>query len=394
MLIDQSKLPFVFVLDISHVNPCCSKKIGQKSSVDSDSLRSPTSPLDFRLFSNLSNPFGFKSISSAETESGRQNKFVSSEVGLGIINSIVVDDCGTTSEPRDSNWRKNVIFGPQIKTKISKSSNHYIKYLGSSLKSYSLPSNYTISSLSKAKIPSSNSGAIDNICGNGEFSALESEPPFENNASFLSNAASFSSSGIDLTQNSDPSTENFPLESNNTIFPMINNSPQRENSLPIKSCSLPITIGSSNAYVGSLTAREIELSEDYTCIISHGPNPKTTHIFGDCILECHTDENIGSSTIEEPGIESSPLGSCPEGFDHGVVDANLQICYSCKKVLKEEHDIYLCRDGKAFCSSQCSSEEIFGEHKLNKTSKDDSESSAGSSYHEEDLFIMGLPFAL
>lgn len=366
--------------------------LGSKGSVDSDSLRSPTSPLDFRLFSNLSNPFGFKSTSTTETENGRQNKFVSSEVGLGIINSIVVDDCGTTSEARDSNRRKNVIFGPQIKTKISKSSNHYIKSLGSSLKSYSLPSNYTISSLSKAKIPSSNSGAIDSVCGNGEFSALESEP-LENNASFLSNAGSFSSLGIDLTQNSDPSAEIFPLESSNTIFPMINNSPRRVNSLPIKSCSLPITIGSSNAYVGSLTAREIELSEDYTCIISHGPNPKTTHIFGDCILECHTDENIDSSTMEKPGIESSPLGNCPEGFGCGVVDANLQICYSCKKVLKEEHDIYLCRDGKAFCSSQCSSHEIFGGDKINKTSKDDSESSAASSYHE-DLFIMGLPFAL
>ncbi|XP_038901591.1 FCS-Like Zinc finger 10-like [Benincasa hispida] len=362
--------------------------LGSKGSVDSDSLRSPTSPLDFRLFSNLSNPFGFKSISSPETESGRQNKFVSGEVGLGIINSIVVDDCETASEARDSNRRKNVIFGPQIKTKISKSSNHYIKSLGSSLKSYSLPSNYTISSLSKAKIPSSNSEAIDSVCGNGEFSALESEP-FENNASFLSNAGSFSSSGIDLTQNSDPSAENFPLKSSNTIFPMINNSPQRENSLPIKSCSLPITIGPSTAYVGSLTAREIELSEDYTCIISHGPNPKTTHIFGDCILECHTDENIDSSTMEEPGIESS----LAEGFGCGVVDANLRICYSCKKVLKEEHDIYLCRDGKVFCSSQCSSQEIFGEDKINKTSKDDSESSAASSYHE-DLFIMGLPFAL
>ncbi|KAG6581903.1 Protein MARD1 [Cucurbita argyrosperma subsp. argyrosperma] len=366
--------------------------LGSKGSVDSDSLRSPTSPLDFRLFTNLSNPFGFKSLSSAETESGRQSKFFSSEVGLGIINSIAVDDNGPTSEARDSNRRKNVIFGPQIKTKISKSSNHYTKSLGSSLKSYSLPSNYTISSLSKAKIPSSSSGAINSVCGNGELSALVSEP-FENNASFFSNASSFSSSGIVLTQDSDPSDENFQLESSNSSFQVINSSPQRENSLPIKSCSLPITIGASNAYVGSLTAREIELSEDYTCIISHGPNPKTTRIFGDCILECHTDENIDSSKMEEPGIESSPLGSFSEGFDRGVVDANVQICYSCKKVLKEEHDIYLCRDGKAFCSSKCSSEEIFAEDKIDKTSKDDSESSAASSYHE-DLFMMGLPFAL
>jgi hypothetical protein len=30
---------------------------------------------------------------------------------------------------------------------------------------------------------------------------------------------------------------------------------------------------------------EVEQSEDYTCIIAHGSHPKTTRIFGDCILE-------------------------------------------------------------------------------------------------------------
>ncbi|CAI0629581.1 unnamed protein product [Linum tenue] len=31
----------------------------------------------------------------------------------------------------------------------------------------------------------------------------------------------------------------------------------------------------------------MELSEDYTCVISHGPIPKTTHIFefDDCIVD-------------------------------------------------------------------------------------------------------------
>ncbi|CAH2068016.1 unnamed protein product [Thlaspi arvense] len=39
-----------------------------------------------------------------------------------------------------------------------------------------------------------------------------------------------------------------------------------------------------------IPTREMALSEDYTCIISHGPNPKTTHIFGDCILDCDPKE--------------------------------------------------------------------------------------------------------
>uniref|UniRef100_A0A0A9G8L9 Uncharacterized protein n=1 Tax=Arundo donax TaxID=35708 RepID=A0A0A9G8L9_ARUDO len=31
---------------------------------------------------------------------------------------------------------------------------------------------------------------------------------------------------------------------------------------------------------------EMEPSEeDYTCIISRGPNPRTVHIFGDCVVE-------------------------------------------------------------------------------------------------------------
>ncbi|OAY49747.1 hypothetical protein MANES_05G079800v8 [Manihot esculenta] len=30
---------------------------------------------------------------------------------------------------------------------------------------------------------------------------------------------------------------------------------------------------------------EIELSEDYTCVMSYGPNPKTIHIFDNCVLE-------------------------------------------------------------------------------------------------------------
>ncbi|KAJ1692005.1 hypothetical protein LUZ63_016160 [Rhynchospora breviuscula] len=29
---------------------------------------------------------------------------------------------------------------------------------------------------------------------------------------------------------------------------------------------------------------ETDLSEEYTCVISHGPNPTTTHIFDDCVI--------------------------------------------------------------------------------------------------------------
>ncbi|XP_055811829.1 FCS-Like Zinc finger 8-like [Solanum dulcamara] len=35
----------------------------------------------------------------------------------------------------------------------------------------------------------------------------------------------------------------------------------------------------------SLSLKEMESSEDYTCVITHGPNPKTTHIFDNCVVQ-------------------------------------------------------------------------------------------------------------
>lgn len=42
---------------------------------------------------------------------------------------------------------------------------------------------------------------------------------------------------------------------------------------------------SPHELAAGLTLTEMELSEDYTCVITHGPNPKTTHIFDDCVVE-------------------------------------------------------------------------------------------------------------
>ncbi|XP_020591701.1 protein MARD1-like [Phalaenopsis equestris] len=38
-------------------------------------------------------------------------------------------------------------------------------------------------------------------------------------------------------------------------------------------------------FTGRLSPKEMELSEDYTCVISYGPNPKKTHIFDNCVVE-------------------------------------------------------------------------------------------------------------
>jgi hypothetical protein len=53
----------------------------------------------------------------------------------------------------------------------------------------------------------------------------------------------------------------------------------------------------------SLSMSEIELSEEYTCVISHGPNPRTTHIYDNCIVQtstgCCSDEYDFSKNLEE-----------------------------------------------------------------------------------------------
>jgi len=72
--------------------------------------------------------------------------------------------------------------------------------------------------------------------------------------------------------------------------------------------SLPASIGGPRRYVGSVSATEAEQSEDYTCIIAHGPNPKTTRIFGDCILEpCTLGDGVDAMEVKE-GAESAPVG--------------------------------------------------------------------------------------
>lgn len=114
-----------------------------------------------------------------------------------------------------------------------------------------------------------------------------------------------------------------------------------EHDSPRRSSSSPVDIISSQAYSRSLSAREMALSEDYTCIISHGPNPKTTHIFGDCILDCDPKELGSKDETEKPegddddsftdnhihmhGEASSAAGAAGKESDKGGVEDCLEI---------------------------------------------------------------------
>ncbi|KAG0465458.1 hypothetical protein HPP92_019622 [Vanilla planifolia] len=163
-----------------------------KGSPESDSTKSPTSPLDFRLFTSLGS-FLFRSPRSP----GRS--WDCSRVGLGLVDSLGGETCPGLSENR------NLLLGSQkrILTQNDVSSNQ---------------------------------------------------------------VSSFSATAASRKHFVDPE---------------------------------PIS-----GVLGSLPPREIELSEDYTCIISHGPNPKTTHIFGNCILE--------SCVIKPPAIEGGRTHSFPQ----------------------------------------------------------------------------------
>lgn len=82
---------------------------------------------------------------------------------------------------------------------------------------------------------------------------------------------------------------------------------------------------------------EMELSEDYTCVISRGPKPRTTHIFDNCIVESY-------HTLSDQSSSGS------ENF--------LSFCYTCRKNLEQKIDIYIYRGEKAFCSQECRYQEM------------------------------------
>ncbi|RLN00912.1 uncharacterized protein C2845_PM06G05410 [Panicum miliaceum] len=147
--------------------------------------------------------------------------------------------------------------------------------------------------------------------------------------------------------------------------------------------SLPASIGGPRRYIRSVSATEVEQSEDYTCIIAHGPNPKTTRIFGDCILEPCTVESMDTMEVKE-GAESYWLVKC---FDDGEVGEEFQSsCVSCKKKL-DGNDSCIYRGEKAFCSGNCRDNEILPEEDENSAAISSLSSAGSSSSFNDDIFM-------
>ncbi|XP_020594592.1 protein MARD1-like [Phalaenopsis equestris] len=83
-----------------------------------------------------------------------------------------------------------------------------------------------------------------------------------------------------------------------------------------------------------LSATEMEKSEDYTRVISHGPNPRTTHIFDTWIME-----NCGN------GFNSlrKEIRISMDGASGDSSNDFLAFCNACKKNLGEGDDIFMFR---------------------------------------------------
>lgn len=157
--------------------------------------------------------------------------------------------------------------------------------------------------------------------------------------------------------------------------------------------SLPASIaggGGRRRFVGSVSASEVEQSEDYTCIIARGPNPKTTHIFGDCILEPQDVE--AAVEVNDGAAKSYLVVKCATETAADAGEDFLSSCFTCKKKL-EGNDIYIYRGEKAFCSAECRDQEIMIEEEAeNNITSIGSPRSSCSSLHE-DIFMAGMMVA-
>uniref|UniRef100_A0A0D9WDG3 FLZ-type domain-containing protein n=1 Tax=Leersia perrieri TaxID=77586 RepID=A0A0D9WDG3_9ORYZ len=137
--------------------------------------------------------------------------------------------------------------------------------------------------------------------------------------------------------------------------------------------SLPATIGCPPAaarYIGSVSATEVEQSEDYTRIIARGPNPKTTHIFGDCILEpCTESYWLVKLSGDEP---------------------RRRFCEFCNMKKLDDSDLSFYRGEKVFCSGDCRGQAILTEDEESNTAVSPVSIGSSSSFSEDDVFMAGM----
>lgn len=97
--------------------------------------------------------------------------------------------------------------------------------------------------------------------------------------------------------------------------------------------SLVALYPSSPAQRTLIPRSEMAQSEDYTRVILHGPNPKTTHIFEDCIIESGSSESADHENWN---------GSCGDKFSSPVNDLS-SFSNGCRKRTNTREEIFMDR---------------------------------------------------
>ncbi|CAH2062984.1 unnamed protein product [Thlaspi arvense] len=95
----------------------------------------------------------------------------------------------------------------------------------------------------------------------------------------------------------------------------------------------------------ALAVSEIDQTEDYTRVTSHGPNPTVTHIFDNSVFVEATPCSVTVPLLVPVETKQKDIHF-------------LSYCYTCNKNLDHKQDIYIYRGEKGFCSSECRYQEM------------------------------------
>ncbi|XP_057722594.1 FCS-Like Zinc finger 8-like isoform X2 [Arachis stenosperma] len=114
----------------------------------------------------------------------------------------------------------------------------------------------------------------------------------------------------------------------------------------------PLLPEGERVFKGCVSASELELMElfeDYTCMICHCPNPRNTHIFGNCIIQ--------STPSVSPKLDASTRYP-----SHSF----LTVCFLCNKNFGHGKNIYMYRGERSFCNNECRYQGMLLEEEINK----------------------------
>ncbi|KAI5393914.1 hypothetical protein KIW84_060858 [Lathyrus oleraceus] len=310
--------------------------------MDSDSLRSPTSPLDVTLLSNRGNP-----LRTISPDQGQKRGWDCTKVGLSIIDSL--DDC--------SKFSRNVLLSSEFSKGSSLSPNHSPQMITK------VPNvNHCLDSVKASKSLPKDFFKLPYTRNSSVFRKGESNVVFEIGETLVEHELPFGKSmscSLDCYG---------PIKDYNF-----------DDSKPVSSrpCFIGENMNPNMLLPMSLSASEIENSEDYTCVISHGPNPKKTHIFCDCILEVCAGAGVRklrNENEEKEGLFPAVVDRLETPKQYPSAEF-LAFCNGCNKKFEEGKDIYIYRGEKAFCSLTCRAFEIMIDEELEKSNAPPSENS-------------------